>query len=229
MARAGAFGSILSLKVSGEIRCFPSAVDANHIEEKQFPLRNSYWVDLSALLSTLCDEFEEAGALVRYNGPEHVRLFCRPNAITRAVTNLVDNGCEFGKSVVVRASVGDGVIIVEVEDDGPGIPAERLQEVVEPFVRLDPGRSGRPGSVGLGLSIVKEIVETHGRTFELLNRQPTGLLDSRVRRRRASVLRGRSNRSERMVPRAGLLALARHIRSKWSFCTERSTRLRHGS
>lgn len=141
-----------------------------------FDSEEKEWVDLSALLSTLCDEFEEAGNSVSYDGPEHIRLFCRPNAITRAVTNLVDNGCEFGQSVIVTASIGDGVVVVEVEDDGPGIPAERLQEVLEPFVRLDPARSGHPGSVGLGLSIVKEIVETHGGMLELRNRQPTGLL-----------------------------------------------------
>lgn len=134
------------------------------------------WLDLGALLSTLCDEYEQGGAAVSYEGPEQIRFFCRPNAITRAVSNLVENGIHFGSSVTINASCQGNRITIDVIDDGPGIPAERLQDVVEPFVRLDASRSSRPGSAGLGLSIVKEIVEAHGGTLELIARQPTGLM-----------------------------------------------------
>lgn len=134
------------------------------------------WLDLGALLSTVCDEFEERGAAIGYEGPEQIRFFCRPHAITRALTNLVENGINFGSSVVVTASIKGDRIEIDVADDGPGIPKDKLKDVLEPFVRLDPARSGRPGSVGLGLSIVKEIVEAHGGTLELIQRQPTGLV-----------------------------------------------------
>ncbi len=134
------------------------------------------WLDLGALLATLCDEYQEGGAAVSYEGPDQVRFFCRPNAITRAVTNLVDNGIHFGSSVLIKASCEGGSITIDVIDDGPGIPSEKLADVVEPFVRLDASRSSRPGSVGLGLSIVKEIVEGHGGTLELIKSQPTGLI-----------------------------------------------------
>lgn len=141
-----------------------------------FDQEEKEWLDLGALLSTLCDEYEEGGAVVCYEGSEQIRLFCRPNAITRALSNLVENGIHFGSSVLITASADGGVIMIDVADDGPGIPEDRLQEVVEPFVRLDPARSSRPGSVGLGLSIVKEIVEGHGGTLDLVDRQPTGLI-----------------------------------------------------
>jgi signal transduction histidine kinase len=134
------------------------------------------WLDLGALLSTLGDEFEEAGAAVSYEGPEQIRFFCRPNAITRALTNLIENGCHFGNEVTINASIHDSAIIVDVADDGPGIPAQRMQDVVEPFVRLDLSRSTRPGSVGLGLSIVNEIVQAHGGTLALFDREPQGLV-----------------------------------------------------
>ncbi len=136
------------------------------------------WLDLGALLATLPDEYEESG--VSYAGPEQIRFFCRPNAINRALTNLVENGIHFGESVDVTASAEHGFITIEVGDDGPGIPKDRVQDVVEPFVRLDSARSSRPGSVGLGLSIVKEIVEAHAGTLELLDRRPKGLI-ARVR------------------------------------------------
>lgn len=133
------------------------------------------WLDLGALLQTLCDEYQESGADVRYQGPQPLRLFCRPNAINRAITNLVDNGIHFAKEVRITAGSDHGVVAIDVVDDGPGIPPEQLSEVIEPFVRLDPARSTKPGSVGLGLSIVKEIVESHNGTLALMPNTPHGL------------------------------------------------------
>lgn len=138
------------------------------------------WLDLGALIITLCDEYEEAGATISYQGPEQIRFFCRPNALNRAMTNLIENAVHFGKTVVISASIEHGAVTIDVADDGPGIPNDLMHEVVEPFVRLDPSRSDRPGSVGLGLSIVKEIVEGHGGVLELIDRRPTGLI-ARIR------------------------------------------------
>ncbi|MDQ0391648.1 ATP-binding protein [Labrys monachus] len=134
------------------------------------------WLDLGALLHTLRDEFEEAGFHVHYDGPERLECFCRPNAMARALTNLLENACHFGREITIRADTTVGGIIVDVEDDGPGIPDDRRRDVVEPFVRLDPSRANRPGSVGLGLSIVQEILSGHDGTLALLDRQPHGLV-----------------------------------------------------
>ncbi|MDR5837131.1 ATP-binding protein [Caballeronia sp. LZ034LL] len=134
------------------------------------------WLDLGALLETLCDEYAESGAVIRYENPERIPFFCRPDAFQRVLTNLIENAIHFGTLVVVVASVRGGEVVIDVSDDGPGIPPERLGDVIEPFVRLDPARAKRPGSVGLGLSIVDEIVRAHGGTLTLSNRAPTGLL-----------------------------------------------------
>lgn len=141
-----------------------------------FSEEDSEWFDLGALLSTLCDEFEEAGATIGYQGPEQIRFFCRPNAINRALTNVIENATHFGHRVEVRAATRDNAIVIDVADDGPGIPAQRVEEALEPFVRLDRSRSSRQGSVGLGLSIVKEIVALHNGKLELLERKPQGLI-----------------------------------------------------
>lgn len=134
------------------------------------------WLDLGALLLTLSDEFEEAGSSVCYVGPEQLECFCRPNAMTRAMTNLIENACHFGSEVTIKACVVGDKVIIDVEDDGPGIPSDHKQDVVEPFVRLDPARADRPGSVGLGLSIVQEVVSAHNGTLALLDRKPKGLI-----------------------------------------------------
>ncbi|MBL3961169.1 MULTISPECIES: ATP-binding protein [Burkholderia] len=134
------------------------------------------WLDLGALISTLCDEYEEAGTAVRYVGPDRIRFFCRPDAMHRVLTNLIENALHFGSGVAVAASIHGQSVHIDVVDDGPGIPKDRLRDVIEPFVRLDPARCDRPGGVGLGLSIVREIVHAHGGTFALVNRKPTGLI-----------------------------------------------------
>lgn len=133
------------------------------------------WLDLGALLATLCDEYEDSGARIQYEGPDQIPFFCRPNAMQRVMSNLIENALRFGGLVVVIASVRGTHIMIDVTDDGPGIPEERMKDVIEPFVRLDPSRAAQPGSVGLGLSIVNDIVRAHGGQLALFNRKPSGL------------------------------------------------------
>jgi len=141
-----------------------------------FDREEKEWLDLSGLLLTLCDEFEEIGYVVSYEGPAQTQFFCKPNAMSRAITNLIDNATHFASKVHVTAAVDETRIIIDVADDGPGIPKDKLRDVVDPFIRLDASRATRPGSVGLGLAIVKEIVTDHDGMFELISRDPTGLI-----------------------------------------------------
>lgn len=133
-------------------------------------------LDLAALLQTICDEYADAGVEIHYTGPDALTVVCKPNAIQRAVGNLLENAIAFGSRIdVIATSAGDQVAVT-IGDDGPGIPAHQLAEVIEPFVRLDPSRNARPGSLGLGLSIVSDIVQEHGGRLTLSNRVEGGLL-----------------------------------------------------
>ena len=110
--------------------------------------------DLPSLLQTACADFADLGHDVVYDGPQRLRIVCRPADLTRAVCNLIENGVRFGKSVVVRLStVDDRTVRIEVSDDGPGIPAEQRRQVVEPFFRVDDSRGAALG-FGLGLATV---------------------------------------------------------------------------
>ncbi len=100
-------------------------------------------------------------------GPEEP-ISLRPLAIRRALDNLVGNALRYGTNAEIGVSVTDRAVRFWVEDDGPGIPAEKYDEALSPFVRLDPARNQDKGSgVGLGLSIVSDIARTHGGVLRL--------------------------------------------------------------
>lgn len=83
--------------------------------------------------------------------------------LTRAVANLAQNAARFAEELVRFIVVADaGQAVLRVEDDGPGIPQDRREEVFDRFVRLDEHRARDDGGAGLGLAIVREIVERHG-------------------------------------------------------------------
>ncbi len=92
----------------------------------------------------------------------------RPMAIRRALDNLIGNALRYGTKAEIGVSVTDRAVRFWVEDDGPGIPPDRYEEALSPFVRLDPARNQDKGSgVGLGLSIVADIARTHGGVLRL--------------------------------------------------------------
>ncbi len=107
-------------------------------------------------------------------GPRiEVRL--RPNAIRRALRNLIENANRYGGGASIRWQRREGTLVLTVEDRGPGIPADELEKVFDPFYRLEASRSLETGGHGLGLSIARTIVQAHGGDITLSNRETGGL------------------------------------------------------
>lgn len=131
--------------------------------------------DLPSLLETICNEFADAGSAVSYEGPQSLTATVRPLAMTRAVTNLVQNATKFGSRVTVRLGEADGkAAVIDIEDDGPGIPDSEKEAVLKPFYRSDPARQ-EAGGFGLGLAIALEVARDHGGTLTLHDSNPHGL------------------------------------------------------
>lgn len=131
--------------------------------------------DLPSLVETICDQFEDAGHPIVYEGPRRLTVRCLPLALGRAVTNLVDNAVKFGSSITVRLeTTGAHDVSIEVEDDGPGIPDAEKLLVLEPFYRTDTAR-GSVGGFGLGLAIALTVARHHAGTLTLHDRKPHGL------------------------------------------------------
>ncbi|RVA97668.1 two-component sensor histidine kinase, partial [Mesorhizobium sp. M7A.F.Ca.CA.004.01.1.1] len=86
----------------------------------------------------------------------------RPNAFARLMSNVIGNAFRYAKTVEVNATHGRGSLLVTIDDDGPGIPADRREDVFKPFVRLDEARNLDASGTGLGLSIARDIARSHG-------------------------------------------------------------------
>ncbi len=141
-------------------------------------------LDLAELLRTIVDEatdaWPEAAEKLTYEGPAHLTLRARPLALKRALANLVANAVKYGGGARVRLQLpADGMLTIEVEDDGPGIVPQELDRVFEPFHRVEPSRNRETGGVGLGLPIARNIFRAHGGDVTLANR-PTGGLKATV-------------------------------------------------
>lgn len=109
-------------------------------------------------------------------GQNDVLLSVRPNAMARALRNLIENGERYGGNVSVDWEVTDTQIEIRVEDDGGGIPEEMLERIFEPYMRLEESRSRQTGGTGLGLSIAKSTILLHGGELTLRNREGGGLV-----------------------------------------------------
>ena len=84
------------------------------------------------------------------------------NAMKRAIINLLSNAARFGDQIILRAAAERGFLRIEVDDNGPGIPAAERDNVFKPFYRLDHARNQDEGNSGLGLAIASDIAKTHG-------------------------------------------------------------------
>ncbi|MTV12343.1 MULTISPECIES: ATP-binding protein [Bradyrhizobium] len=135
-------------------------------------------IDLPSFLQTICSDFADTGHAVSYAGPARLPYVCRPRALSRAVTNVVENAVKHGSLVVVtlRRAEADHIEIA-VADDGPGIPPALRDKVFKPFFKVDSARQDS-GGFGLGLSIAQDIVKRHGGSIALEPSEPSGLLVS---------------------------------------------------
>ncbi|MEQ1580929.1 MAG: ATP-binding protein [Steroidobacteraceae bacterium] len=131
-------------------------------------------VDVDALLRQLQAEFAETGGEILLEGTAGLPVLARPNALKRCLANLLHNAIKYGVRAHVAANDGSAVTI-RVRDEGPGIPAEYLEQVFEPFVRVESSRNRDTGGTGLGLCIARDVVQSHGGSVALKNLPEGGL------------------------------------------------------
>lgn len=168
---------------------------SEELGQAQIPQESLRRTDLAAFLESLVDDRLASLLSGEENAPaggtgvdERLRFLddtggtscilpIRGHALRRCLDNLVDNALRYAAHIVVRLHrcPTSGAWLVDVEDDGPGIPPENREQVFEPFFRLDPARGWHEGGSGLGLSIARSMARQNNADLHLLER-PGGLI-----------------------------------------------------
>ena len=133
-------------------------------------------LDLNALAADCVAGFAEPGAAVAFDGGGALSVLSDPAALRRALDNLIGNAVKYASGARVKAFAADGAAIVTVEDDGPGLPDDELEEVFEPFHRGERSRNRETGGAGLGLTVARQAARGSGGDVVLSNRASGGLM-----------------------------------------------------
>lgn len=128
-------------------------------------------VEMQSLLQEIVDNYQRQKEPVSFISKSAASLPLRPNAMRRALQNIIDNALRYGHKAQIELFEEGVYLVVSVQDGGPGIPEAQKEEAFRPFMRLDPSRSQNTSGAGLGLSICRDIVQAHGGTIELRNRK----------------------------------------------------------
>ncbi|MCE3289532.1 MAG: two-component sensor histidine kinase [Caulobacter sp.] len=137
-------------------------------------------LELASLVESIVDELAETGAAASVDRTEKLVVEGDPIALRRLVANLVENAIKYGGAARARVYADNRDAVIEVDDDGPGIPEHERERVFEPFFRGEPSRNRETGGIGLGLAVVRSVARAHGGDAELVNRDGGGLT-ARVR------------------------------------------------
>jgi two-component system OmpR family sensor kinase len=130
-------------------------------------------LDLSSLLQSIAYDHAEHGRNVTFEGEERVIITGQSLGLKRLFGNLVDNALKYGAKAHMKLSRDENAVIIDVEDEGPGVPADQRESVFEPFVRLN--EEGTRGA-GLGLAAARSIARAHGGDIAILDGENGALL-----------------------------------------------------
>lgn len=132
-------------------------------------------LDLNALAIGVAEEFEDLGEPVKMKTSKRVVAKVQETWLKRALRNLTSNAMRYGGSAEIVVLEEHGAAILRVDDNGPGIPADQIEAMLEPFTRGEGSRNRATGGAGLGLTLARAIAEQHGGTLTLANRTEGGL------------------------------------------------------
>ncbi|WP_137389721.1 ATP-binding protein [Rhodoligotrophos defluvii] len=135
--------------------------------------------DIASIISSVARIGEKRGREVAVTVPDELWAPVKPNAFKRCLSNLVGNAAKHANRITISANLDDRHLTIIVDDDGPGIPADKREEVFRPFFRLDDARNQDETGTGLGLAIARDIARSHGGDISL-SESPMGGLRATV-------------------------------------------------
>lgn len=137
-------------------------------------------LDIRALFGRIKEEAKLRRRTLTTSVAGNPTVHVRPKAFSRLIDNLVGNAFRYADTIRIAANHTSGSLVVVIDDDGPGIPADQREHVFRPFVRLDEARNQDAGGTGLGLAIARDVARSHGGDIALSD-SPLGGLRAVVR------------------------------------------------
>lgn len=131
--------------------------------------------DLVSLLNDAMTTARRDGITIDLHAPHDLHIPVRRDALRRAIMNLLNNAGRYGGAVQITLIPGRQSVDIVIDDDGPGIPEDQREAVFRPFFRLESSRNMTTGGVGLGLTIARDILRSHGGDLTLGQSPKSGL------------------------------------------------------
>ena len=136
----------------------------------------STFVDMNELILSVLNKYRTKDAFIRYKTNDQVSAIQgREQALKRAISNVVSNALKYAKTVSVALESNNRRLEITIDDDGPGIPEDKREDVFKAFYRLEESRNKETGGIGLGLAITKDVITSHGGKIELTDSPLGGL------------------------------------------------------
>ena len=125
-------------------------------------------IKLDEYIKEIVNKYRNEANKITIDIPNNITFKARPDYFSRCITNLLDNALKYSNYILIRAQLEDDKFVhLFIDDDGEGIPEEHLEDVFQPFFRVDKSRNHETGGVGLGLSITRDIIHKHGGEIKL--------------------------------------------------------------
>lgn len=132
-------------------------------------------IALDDLLTELVEKQRKIGQKIDCHIEEHIEISGRLNDISRAITNILTNADRYASKTSVTLGIRNKMARITIEDNGPGIPESKRRAVFKAFYRLDGSRNKQTGGVGLGMTITRDILLSHGGDITLAKSKMGGL------------------------------------------------------
>ena len=134
-------------------------------------------IEINEVIGSIVSDYQRQGYIIERKSSECGDCKIDVYALRRVLCNLLDNAFRYGgeRPVTLLCSKVENKLIINISDQGPGIPADKLEAVFQPFYRLDNSRNKKTGGSGLGLAIVQQLCDIHNWKIQLLPIEQGGL------------------------------------------------------
>ena len=129
--------------------------------------------DISQLILETVNKYESKKIL--FDNKDEILFSGRKDLIRRSLNNFIDNSLKYGDKIIINSKKSANNIVITIDDNGPGIPKEERENVFKPFYKIDKSRGDSKSSVGLGMSIASDMIQSHGGSIKLEDSNLGGL------------------------------------------------------